>query len=167
MISAMRARAAERRAANFECIQAGFLTYEHRGTPADFVYSRNALHHLPDFWKGVALTRIAAILRPGGILRLRDLVFAFEPDEAESRIGAWFETAAETSLEGWTREELEVHVREEHSTFSWIFEGMIERAGFALEEASYDSLGTFGAYLCVKRGAVAMSEGQSLGPVSS
>ena len=28
---------------------------------ADFVYSRNALHHLPDFWKGIALARVAVV----------------------------------------------------------------------------------------------------------
>jgi 2-polyprenyl-3-methyl-5-hydroxy-6-metoxy-1,4-benzoquinol methylase len=38
-----------------ECVQSGFLTYEHRGEPAHFVYCRNALHHLPDFFKMVKL----------------------------------------------------------------------------------------------------------------
>jgi len=38
---------------NVEPVQAGFLTYQHVGE-ADFVYSRFALHHLPDFWKAVA-----------------------------------------------------------------------------------------------------------------
>jgi ubiquinone/menaquinone biosynthesis C-methylase UbiE len=50
---------------NIECVKSGFLTYEHRGESADFVYSRNALHHLPDFWKALALERISSILRPG------------------------------------------------------------------------------------------------------
>ena len=48
---------------NIECVQGGFLTYEHRGELADFVYSRNALHHLPDFFKALALERIASMLR--------------------------------------------------------------------------------------------------------
>src|SRR6185295_8657743 len=48
------------------CSHAGFLSYEHPGAPADFVVSQFALHHLPDFWKAVALTRIAALLHPGG-----------------------------------------------------------------------------------------------------
>ena len=56
--------------ANLTCVQAGFLGYEHRGAPADGVHTRNALHHLPDFWKAIALTRIARQLRPGGIRRL-------------------------------------------------------------------------------------------------
>ena len=139
MLAALRARVAAAGLDNVEVVQAGFLSYEHEGPAADFVYSRYALHHLPDFWKGVALTRAAGILRPGGVLRLRDVVFAFEPAEAADRIEAWCATgAAETAREGdWTRAELEEHVRDEHSTFTWLLEGMFDRTGFAIESADY------------------------------
>src|SRR5207302_1935566 len=60
---------------NIEAVEGGFLTYEHTGSAADVVYSRNALHHVPDFWKAVALQRVAAMLRPGAVFRLRDLVY--------------------------------------------------------------------------------------------
>lgn len=43
--------------ANVECGQAGFLSYHYQGDPVEFVYSRNALHHLPDYWKELALER--------------------------------------------------------------------------------------------------------------
>lgn len=56
-------------------MNAGFLGYAHAGPPADGVYSRNALHQIPDFWKALALHRIARMLRPGGVLRLRDLIY--------------------------------------------------------------------------------------------
>jgi hypothetical protein len=83
---------------------------------ADFVYTRNALHHLPDFWKGIALTRMAAVLVPGGTLRLRDLLFSFDLPEADARIAQWLDTAAaESSDAGWTRDELETHLRNEYS----------------------------------------------------
>ncbi len=72
MVAAAKEKVAEHGASNIECLQAGFLSYEHVGDPADFVYSRNALHHLPDFWKAVALDGIARMLAPSGILRLRD-----------------------------------------------------------------------------------------------
>src|SRR5581483_8427910 len=55
MLANLRAAADRLGLANLELVQAGFLSYEHRGAPADFVYSRNALHHLPDFWKAIAL----------------------------------------------------------------------------------------------------------------
>ncbi len=40
---------AKMRERGIEGVQAGFLTYEHRGDPPDAVMTRNALHHLPDF----------------------------------------------------------------------------------------------------------------------
>jgi len=59
---------------NVDVVGSGFLTYEHEGPLADFAYSRYALHHLPDFWKAIALDRIRRILRPGGVFRLWDVV---------------------------------------------------------------------------------------------
>ena len=151
MVAAAKAKVAERRVTNVECVQAGFLTYEHTGGPADFVYSRNALHHLPDFWKAIALARIAALLRPGGVFRLRDIVFACEPGEAEAVAAAWLDTAAPSPDAGWTRRELETHLRDEHSTFTWLLEPMLARAGFEIEQAEYDPLRVYAAYLCVRR----------------
>lgn len=49
---------ASMRAKGIEAVEGGFLTYEHEGEPVDLVHTRNALHHLPDFWKAVALARI-------------------------------------------------------------------------------------------------------------
>ena len=79
MLDILRANVARHGMANVESVHAGLLSYEHHGDPADVVYSRNTLHHLPDFWKGIALARAAALLRPGGILRLHDLVYSFDP----------------------------------------------------------------------------------------
>lgn len=138
--------------ANVEAVNAGFLTYEHAGAPADVVYSRFALHHLPDFWQAIALRRIAGMLRPGGVLRLSDVVYSFEPAEAERRIEAWIaETMAADVEGGWTRAELAEHVRDEHSTFTWLLEPMIERAGLEILDAAYDASGMLARYLCAKR----------------
>jgi SAM-dependent methyltransferase len=76
-----------------EWIEAGFLTYEHGGEPPQLVHSRHALHHLPDFWKGVALARIHDLLAPGGVLVLRDLVYDFEPSESDARLEPLLEKA--------------------------------------------------------------------------
>jgi ubiquinone/menaquinone biosynthesis C-methylase UbiE len=139
-------------AGNVEVVQAGFLTYRHAGAPADLVYSRYALHHLPDFWKAIALRRIAELLRPGGVLRLWDVVYGFEPAAAEARIEAWIAEATSADVErGWTRAELAEHVRDEHSTFTWLLEPMIERAGLDVVDAGYDASGVFARYLCRKR----------------
>ena len=101
------------------------------------MFSRNALHQLPDFWKGIALTRIAGMLAPGGVVRLHDLVFDFEPAEADEHIAAWLAGAVDDPARGWTADELAEHVRLEHSTYSWLFEPMLERTGFAILDRSY------------------------------
>jgi SAM-dependent methyltransferase len=152
MLALLQAKAERLGIENVECVRGGFLTYEHRGEPADFVYSRNALHHLPDFFKALALQRISSVLRLGGVLRLRDLVFSFDPREAELAIEAWLGSAAECPERGWTRPELEKDVREEHVTFGWLLEPMLERAGFEVRDASHDASGVFSAYTCTKTG---------------
>ena len=93
MLELLRERVVESQLTNVEVVQAGFLTYEHEGDPADVVYSRDTLRRLPDFWKGVALARLRRIVKPGGLLRLWDVVYSFEPDEAERGIEAWCATA--------------------------------------------------------------------------
>jgi SAM-dependent methyltransferase len=132
---------------NVELVRAGFLSYEHAGEPADFVYSRLALHHIPDFWKALALRRMRDALRPGGIVRLWDVVYDFEPQEAEERIEAWCATGGETAAAEWTRAELEEHVRDEHSTFTWLLEPMIERCGFEIAAVERSDDGIFAGYL--------------------
>ena len=147
MLERLRARVDEVGLGNVAVVRGGFLTYVHDGDLADVVYSRYALHHLPDFWKAVALTRIRAMLRPGGLLRLSDVVWNFGPAEAPERIEAWCATAG-TQVEGeWSRHELEEHVRDEHSTFTWLLEPMIERAGFTIESATYSGDGVDAQYV--------------------
>jgi SAM-dependent methyltransferase len=145
MVAVLRARAAG--LGNVEVVEAGFLTYRHMGPPAHCVYTRNALHHLPDAWKAVALSRVAQILRPGGVLLLRDLVYACDPDELEDVVVAWIAAGTERAADGWTRVEREEHVRGEFSTFSWLLEEMLERAGFAVERAEFRS-GIYADYVC-------------------
>jgi SAM-dependent methyltransferase len=138
---------ARRRSDAIEWVEAGFLTYEHAGDPPELVHSRNALHHLPDFWKGVALNRIHELLAPGGVLVLRDLVYDFALRETDARIEKWLVAAAPAPEEGWTRSELEEHVRDEHSTFSWLLEPLLGHTGFEiLERDSRD--GIYATYVC-------------------
>lgn len=142
MLARLEAKIAEHELDNVTLVRAGFLTYEHAGPPADIVYSRFALHHLPDFWQALALARIRAIMRPGGLFRLWDVVYDFELGEAEERIEAWCATGGDQVEGEWSRTELEEHVRDEHSTFTWLLEPMIERAGFeiAVRECSDDGI---------------------------
>lgn len=137
--------------ANADAVLAGHLTYEHRGAPVDVIYSRYALHHLPDFWKAVALSRMAHMLRPGGVLRLWDAVYNFQPQEWRQRLEAWMnELPVTTADNGWVRADIAEHIRDEHSTFTWLLEPMLERAGFRVAHADYSPSGVFAQYLCTK-----------------
>ncbi len=147
MVARLNEKIAAAEVANVEVVQSGFLTYEHQGPPVDFVYSRFALHHLPDFWKAVALKRVRELLRPRGVLRLWDVVYDFDPTEAEERIEAWCAAVGDDVEDGWSRAELEEHVRDERSTFRWILEPMLERCGFSIDTVEYSSDGIFGQYV--------------------
>ncbi len=132
---------------NVTIVDAGFLSYEHPGPPADCVYSRYALHHLPDFWKAVALTRLRAMVRTGGVMRLWDVVYDFEPADAAARIEAWCATGGTDIAVEWLRTEMEEHVRNEHSTFTWLLEPMMVHAGFEIERAEHSADGFSARYV--------------------
>jgi ubiquinone/menaquinone biosynthesis C-methylase UbiE len=151
MLAALRRKAAAAGVANLEVVRAGFLSYTHEGPPADGVFTRNALHQIPDFFKGIALTRIARILRPGGVLRLCDLVYDFGPEEAEEVFGAWFAGAAENPADGYTAADYAGHIRTEYSTYRWLLEPLIEKAGFEITDVRFRGR-AFGDYTCVKTG---------------
>ena len=143
MVETMRAR-------GVEAVQAGFLSYDHTGDLADAVFTRNALHHLPDFWKAVALMRIGRFLRPGGVLLLHDLIYSFEPEEAGSVISSWIADAPTEHVDGWTGAELAEHVRGGYSTFSWLLEPMLEHAGFEIRDRRLSDSRTYASYTCVR-----------------
>lgn len=149
MLDQLRAKIVERAIDNIEVVTAGFVTYEHSGPPVEFVYSRWALHQIPDFWKSIALTRMRAALSSGGILRLSDIVYSFDPAEAEARVEAWCSTVPSTASDEveWVRSDLEEHVRDEHSTYTWLLEPMIERCGFRIESAVKSPDGFFAGYI--------------------
>lgn len=149
MLARLREQAAKAGLANVECVQAGFLSYTHAGPPADAVYTRNALHQLPDFWKALALDRIAKLLRPGGVLRLRDLIFDFQPAEAEAVLDDWLDGAATDPARGYAREDFAEHLRTEFSTFRWLLEPMLAAAGFSIVAATFER-SIYGAYTCVR-----------------
>jgi ubiquinone/menaquinone biosynthesis C-methylase UbiE len=148
MLTRLHSKIADLGVSNVEIVRAGFLTYEHVGRPADFIYSRYALHHLPDFWKALTLSRLRRMLRAGAVLRLWDVVYDFAPAEAEARIEAWCATGGgDTAQAGWSRAELEEHVRDEHSTFTWLLEPIIARSGFEIAHAEHSEDGIFAKYL--------------------
>jgi SAM-dependent methyltransferase len=150
MVATLAATVDERGLDNVTVVSAGLLTYRHDGAPPGFVFSRNVLHQVPDFWKAVALARIHALLAPGGVLRLRDLVYEFDPGDAAHAIDRWFAGAVHDPARGWTADELAEHVRTEHSTFTWLLEPMLDHAGFEVVDRATNR-GAYAAYTCRRR----------------
>ncbi|CAN5675508.1 class I SAM-dependent methyltransferase [soil metagenome] len=136
---------------NVDLVHAGLLSYEHQGSAANIVYSRNTFHHLPDFWKAIAFRRVTDMLALEGVFLMHDLVYSFEPGEAEDVFEGWLSGAVANPEEGYTREDLETHIREEYSTYSWLLEPMLERAGLEIKEARHRPSRTYSAYVCLKR----------------
>jgi ubiquinone/menaquinone biosynthesis C-methylase UbiE len=148
MLERLRAKAIGAGLDSIRVVEAGFLAYQHEGPPADFVYSRWALHHLPDFWKALALSRMRAVLRPAGVLRLCDIAFSFPPHQAADRIAGWRATLPPAAGPGnWVRSDLDDHIRDEHSTFTWLLEPMMQHAGFRIDQADYSADGFFASYI--------------------
>jgi SAM-dependent methyltransferase len=150
MVDVVRENAAAAGLANVGTVRAGFLSYHHDGPPPDGVYTRNALHQIPDFWKGIALQRIADLLRPGGVLRLRDLIFDFQPREAGEVFAGWFAGAAAEAADGYTAADYAEHIRTEYSTYRWLLEPLLAATGFEIVSVHFDRR-LYGAYTCVKR----------------
>jgi putative AdoMet-dependent methyltransferase len=152
-------KAQARGVANVEFRQGGFLTYRHEGASLNGIVSQIALHHMPDFWKQIALLRMAGLLAEGGKLCLRDVVYSFDPRSHDKFLDEFISKAAEKAGPQFARSICE-HVRNEYSTMDWIMRGMIERAGFKIEKATH-SQGFFALYLCTKTTNSASSEGNS------
>lgn len=148
MISQAKRKADEGNVRNIEFINAGFLTYAHTGEPADLLITKAAFHHLPDFWKQVALLNMNRMLKTGGMLYIFDVVFNFDAPEYKSRIDEWI-SVFEQKAGAKFREDVETHIRDEHSTFGWILEGMIKRAGFSIEKSRTPD-GFVTEYCCIK-----------------
>jgi putative AdoMet-dependent methyltransferase len=133
MILQARKKAESDNLKNIEFINAGFLSYEHNDAPADIVITKAAFHHLPDFWKQIALLKINKMIKMGGMFYIFDVVFNFDPIEYKNKIENWvsdFELKAGIEF----RKEVETHIRDEFSTFGWILEGMLKKAGFLIEK---------------------------------
>src|ERR1700749_5333070 len=134
MLALAKVYAGDRRA----CIRtqsAGLLSFAHRPNSYDLIVSEFTLHHLPDFWKAVAMSRIFGALKPGANFYLRDIVFVSTPDGSERDVDQW----ADFSIKNhdFDRDSVVIHMRDEYSTFGWVIERMLADAGFTLTSVDY------------------------------
>jgi SAM-dependent methyltransferase len=134
-----------------EVVRAGFLSYQHAGPVADAVYSRHALHQLPDFWKGIALSRIAGFLRPGGVLRLHDLVYDCRPADAPALLELRVDGIGVDGPGRWLhRRGLRPHVRTEFGTYRDLLDRLIDATGFQVVDLRVRGQ-VYAAYTCIRR----------------
>jgi len=114
---------------------AGLLSFAYQPNSYDLIVSEFTLHHLPDFWKAVALSRIFNALKPGANFYLRDMVFVSMPDGVDRDVEGW----ADFSIKNhdFERESVMTHMRDEYSTFGWVMERMLTETGFTLVAADY------------------------------
>ncbi len=149
MLARARRKAERAGLTNIEFHRGGFLTYEHADEPVDAIISVVALHHLPDFWKLVGLHRLASMLKPDGRLYLFDVVFSFNIGQYASSVERFIEKmSVGTAPDG--RRAAQTHVRDEYSTCGWIMEGLLERAGFQIDDADHKD-DFLAAYVCTKK----------------
>lgn len=131
---------------NVSPVQSGFLTYSHKGESPDAIVASITLHHLPDFWKQIALCRLYDLLKPGGRMFLADVVFGFDPRTYRETIETWLDGMQDLAGPKMA-EETVVHVRDEFSTWEWIMTGMLERAGFQIDD-TFEIMPQMRAYVC-------------------
>lgn len=148
MLDYCRQQATKEGVNNIVLCHAGLLTYEHQAEPADAAVCVAVLHHLPDFWKAVALTRCCRMLKPGGRLYLFDIVFPSRESTLPEKIDEWV-MAIEAMADARLAEEAVVHARDEFSTYDWIMEGLLTRSGFHIDTAEYGQ-GFQTSYVCTK-----------------
>lgn len=147
MISFAKMKAESQKKTNIHFCNAGFLTYENYDEPFDVIVTQLALHHLPDYWKMIALKRIYGMLKEGGKFYLRDVVFPSLVQDYDSYFNKII-TDLKISAGDEIAEETEIHIREEFSTLDWIMEGLLKSAGFCIESVECD--GFMAGYLCKK-----------------
>src|SRR6478609_7054312 len=114
---------------------AGLLSFAYQPETYDLIVSEFTLHHLPDFWKAVAMSRIYRALKPGASFYLRDIVFASMPDGIERDVEQWADFHIKNH--DFSRASVVTHMRDEYSTFGWVMERMLIDVGFTLVSVDY------------------------------
>ena len=114
---------------------AGLLSFAYQPNSYDLIVSEFTLHHLPDFWKAVALSRIYAALKPGAISICAISCSSACPTAPSATSSSGPISTSRTTIS--TRDSVVTHMRDEYSTFGWVIERMLTDVGFTLVSADY------------------------------
>jgi putative AdoMet-dependent methyltransferase len=146
MLDRAQSKAAKAGVSNIMFHHAGFLTYEHQKALVDAVVTTFAFHHLPDFWKGIALKRVHGMLKPKGRFYIHDIIL--EEADALSNIQVLVEKLGNAGGK-LLRADTERHFKYEYSTYDWVMDGLLLRAGFDVKSKHIED-GVLGTYICTK-----------------
>jgi len=148
MLSRAKEKSEKLKIKNIEFINSGFLNYSHKGEEPSIITTKMALHHLPDFWKVIALKKIHDILKNDGRFFLSDVILSFEPGDYETIFNNWKDQLGKEVDKEFANESV-IHVNEEFSTFEWLMDKIIEKAGFKIKQKNIlDKLRM--EYYCIK-----------------
>ncbi len=130
---------------NIKFINSGFLSFDHQNETFDAIVTSLVLHHLPDFWKLIALKRIYNLLKDDSKLYIYDVIFSFELNEYENSLNEWIKSLPNSKIIS----SVMTHIKNEYSTTSFIMESILKEVGFTIEQKEYNE-GIFASYLCKK-----------------
>lgn len=133
MLSILKEKAVNRNISNIRTVKAGFLTFQDEKESFDIIISNVVLHHLPDFWKLAALQNIRKYLKKNGVFCLADVVLSFIPEDYEKEINTFLSRIEDQTDDEFVKDGV-LHFKEEFSTFDWILDLIIERAGFKIKD---------------------------------
>ncbi len=147
VLALARRKAIARGYGNVEFGIGGFLEGFAPSQRVNAVISQLTLHHLPDFWKLVALRRLARFLLPAGRLYLRDVVYPGDLEDYDAFFSQVVDEVRNKAGERMAQETSE-HIRKEFSTFDWVLEELLRRAGFRIVEKEVQ--GFLVTYVCTR-----------------
>ena len=78
------------------------------------------------------------------------IILSCQIEEVDRALRRGSGASAEQPEQGWTRAELETHLRQEYSTFTWLFEAMLRQAGFEIQDATYSESLIYAGYTCIR-----------------
>ncbi len=128
---------------NIKFIKGSFLSYRPK-IKYDIIYTNAAMHHLPDFWKQVAILNIYSILKKGGRFWLGDVIYTFPAGKYREKLKKWIKKMEK----GISKKAIYESIRDEYETFDWAIERMLKEAGFKIKVLNKEDC--FANYMCIK-----------------
>jgi len=148
MLDYAKKKAAEKNIHNIEFHNAGFLTLNDSSEQFDIIFTQLALHHLPDFWKFVALKKISTLLKKDGKFFLKDVVYPSNILDYDAFFAEIIKAVKDSGTAEFVEEYI-VHIRDEFSTLDWIMEDILAKSGFSIIRTDIENNIIYN-YLCEK-----------------